>query len=1219
MARRKQKLCPGCNTVFVGKATAMTCSARCRKRMERTRRALTAQTAKVEGKTASIKDEIEVKLAEAKETVQEEASEFLESAEQALMRLNPQLIPQANESGFVATGAAAQPMGIPPKPAEPLNSLNPPQTVAPKLSEEDSGQRIDVKITPSPAVQPARQAVINPSPAPTVTPTISQPAEEPLTKSLAPSESLEAPSTSAPSIVAPVPAQSAANSPPLSVAQGFVDTGASEQKAEAPPKYKITQGLKDYFKLPLWGKIALAASPFLVALIMLASFYLGHRQNSGNNISLQTSVSSNATSKDLLMGSGVQALKLNVNTLVGNDKQLSAAGPVDFKNHTDSTRSFAVQNAAGNDLLVVDTKDNEIVLGSPDQAVALQINGNTSITGNVNVANGGASLSSTGLTLGSLVVCTQNGCIPDSKYLASLQGSNISLSPDASQITTGTLSDSRLSTNVALLNASQTFTGVNNFLNASNSFSGSGANITALDASNISSGTLQNSRLNTDVALLDRNGQIFTGTQAVQATSATALQVQNSGGATTLLVADTQNGRLGIGTSTPTDTLSVVGNSSLVQSSVSAPSITASGNEITDNVRLASVQGDGETYPDSSYGIWLPTTNLEPNGGMENGVTGWQAVGSASAPAQDGTTAKFGTHSMKIVTNGVASGEGATTGPSGSLGLPGATWFTASAWVKGSGTIVLAVKEYSSIHTLLQTDTSGPVILSSAWQRVTVSFLTHSGTASGDITLVTNGSEAITFWADGIQLEANEAPTPYIDTNGSTAVRNAARVRIPTTGLDTAQGWVAARIRFDNPSNVCLEGGVARVFEWALDDNNRILMNYDCTFTQFEAVWISNGFAVTKATSYTFPSGTYITLAMEWFDGPNSSFVGLSVNGSAFSKQPAGHLTPIDLSSVPMFDIGSSFGGTSHLDGDIMWFTAGAGTLTDSDPATLYGLGNTDPNMLTLPSTASTQLTWQANNAFYLNTTYQPIVLNVRNSLGTSIFGVDASSSSILMPGLTSSSSALVLGNDANLYRSAANSLKTDGNFTTGGNLTINGAALFQDLTDSTTALQVQNAGGTTILNIDTANGFVGINTASPQFTLDVNGSINLASGKTISFGGTGEGKPILTNVGPVTAAQGTLTNIACLGTGYYSGTITMFGRRSTDSANTSVITAQFRMDYYQATITKISEQVRNGGAADTVGATGTTNANKCINITTSATGTPGDTIWNAILTYSTP
>ena len=82
----------------------------------------------------------------------------------------------------------------------------------------------------------------------------------------------------------------------------------------------------------------------------------------------------------------------------------------------------------------------------------------------------------------------------------------------------GTLADARLSTNVALLNANQTFAGVNQLTNAANtlagsftgSFSGNAGSLTNLNASTVASGTLAEARLSTNVTLLNAN-QAFSG------------------------------------------------------------------------------------------------------------------------------------------------------------------------------------------------------------------------------------------------------------------------------------------------------------------------------------------------------------------------------------------------------------------------------------------------------------------------------------------------------------------------------------------------------------------------------------------------------------------------------------------------------------------------------------------------------------------------------------
>ena len=84
---------------------------------------------------------------------------------------------------------------------------------------------------------------------------------------------------------------------------------------------------------------------------------------------------------------------------------------------------------------------------------------------------------------------------------------------------TGTVADARLSANVALLNTNQTFTGSNNFIgalvatNLNSRFAGNGGGLTNLSAANLV-GTISDTQLSTNVALLG-SSQTFSGAKAM--------------------------------------------------------------------------------------------------------------------------------------------------------------------------------------------------------------------------------------------------------------------------------------------------------------------------------------------------------------------------------------------------------------------------------------------------------------------------------------------------------------------------------------------------------------------------------------------------------------------------------------------------------------------------------------------------------------------------------
>src|SRR5579862_2237744 len=194
----------------------------------------------------------------------------------------------------------------------------------------------------------------------------------------------------------------------------------------------------------------------------------------------------NISGTPLTADSQKQTLNINFDTQVSDGRKLTATGQVLIQNENDSTSALTVQNAAGNDLLVLDTVNNKVGIGAQPAAggAQLQVKGDISTQGTLTASGGGSSLSNQGLTINGVLVCTAAGC-------STQNGPNLS--------------------GYAQLAANQTFSGINSFTSGGNVFKGDGSGLSALNAGNVSSGTLSDNRLSGNVALLNAN-QTFTAT-----------------------------------------------------------------------------------------------------------------------------------------------------------------------------------------------------------------------------------------------------------------------------------------------------------------------------------------------------------------------------------------------------------------------------------------------------------------------------------------------------------------------------------------------------------------------------------------------------------------------------------------------------------------------------------------------------------------------------------
>lgn len=225
-----------------------------------------------------------------------------------------------------------------------------------------------------------------------------------------------------------------------------------------------------------------------------------------------------------------------------------------FKAGSDSTTAFRVQNASGaTNVFTVDTTNTRVAIGQPSASYALDVNGDIN--------------SSTGLRVGGTLVCDSTGCVAGSNsgfYIqngATLQtAANFNIESASNSAPTAVLK-AKTGQSADILQAKD---GSGNVV-ASIDTSG---NIDTTGQYQVNGSQISSSDLSNDSNLAKLNGtQTFTGNNTLTGTvlqqnaadSTSAFQIQNSAGTSNLLIADTTNTRIGIGTATPGYTLDVNG------------------------------------------------------------------------------------------------------------------------------------------------------------------------------------------------------------------------------------------------------------------------------------------------------------------------------------------------------------------------------------------------------------------------------------------------------------------------------------------------------------------------------------------------------------------------------------------------------------------------------------------------------------------------------------
>ncbi|MDP3991474.1 MAG: Ig-like domain-containing protein [Candidatus Colwellbacteria bacterium] len=391
-----------------------------------------------------------------------------------------------------------------------------------------------------------------------------------------------------------------------------------------------------------------------------------------------------------------------------------------------------------------------------------------------------------------------------------------------------------------------------------------------------------------------------------------------------------------------------------VPSASSTPALTVSGNEITDATRTTNTQGDGRTT-ESSFGMWEASTNRITNGGLETNTTGW-TTGGTNILARSTTQAKFGVASAKVTyADSATLLTGTINGVTASLIHWASAWvYIPSDWDGGQVRITTPDFVGSASSNQLNAD----MLVVNQWQRIWVMTTPVAGDMAGTF-LVDSASAPSAgkfIYIDGLQWERSQGvATPYIHTDGAEANRNGGRLQASTTLINTTQGWFATRIQI-GWSRVAEPSGTPRLARWYDTDNDRLEIHMGITTDVISLRRKASGVgAEAEISTPALALNDLLTVIGTWA----ATQSGISVNGSAFTKVANNNIPVLAATTL---DIGNA-AATGEVDGQMFWFAAGTGTLSDADASTINGFGSTDPNPLDFPYDSSLTFLWKGDNA----------------------------------------------------------------------------------------------------------------------------------------------------------------------------------------------------------------------------------------------------------------
>jgi len=506
---------------------------------------------------------------------------------------------------------------------------------------------------------------------------------------------------------------------------------------------------------------------------------------------------------------------------------------------------------------------------------------------------------------------------------------------------------------------------------------------------------------------------------------------------------------------------------------------------------------------------------------------------------------------------------------------------TSGAW---NGTIISTVYGGTGLNL---TGTSGVLTVSSG----TVSASTTSSAISSAISDKT-GSGALTF------ATSPDFTTSVTTGSATFAVFNTNATTINAFGAATtiSLGAASGTATFNSLNNttsassgaLVISGGVG--IGRSVSVGGRLLLFNGSTYTGFVSAQVGTGNTV-----YTLPTtspaiGSSVLQStsdgvMSWV--PMTATGGGSVNVAAAIANTTINIIGVNGASGSGLAVSSGTGLTYNLVNSLLTSGSYAGTWAGSTITTNYGgtgfqtyaigdilyastansLGKLTVGTINqILSSNGSIPTWVSGAGLTVGFAYQ--VTTAQTNLATTLYPLFANAST----------GAIGASIDTDIVYNALSNILTvpivySGTAHSSPIYTSNASLAIRPGTNATTAIQLQKADGTSILNVDSTNNRIGIVQASPAYPLDVNGSVHASSGSSYLINGrvvlneTTLGNSVV-NIGTITTGVWSATAITSHygGTGLqtplvvgdilYATTTTTWGRLAASSTSGQVLTS---------------------------------------------------------------